>query len=70
MILIPSFVELRLDADQYIRFANIVAETDVSLLGITHQQFASIQCLDRGLIIQLKLPDGFDFVGEKLDSDR
>src|ERR1700686_3040596 len=65
-----QFVELRLNANQHIRFANIVAESDVSLLRITNQQLTSIQCLDRGLVIQLKFPDGFDFVGEKLDSDR
>src|ERR1700749_2311075 len=46
-----QLAELRLNTNQHIRFANIVAKSHVSLLGITDQQFTSIQCLDRGLVI-------------------
>src|ERR1700738_2971321 len=61
---------LGLDADQNICFAHILAEPDVPMFCITNQQFASVQSLNRGLIIQLKLSDGGDNFAEKLNSDR
>ena len=62
-------VAFGLDANQDIRFAHIIAQTHVPLFGIGNQQFASIQGLDGGLVIQLKLSDGVDILTKKLDPD-
>ena len=70
VILISASLAFGLDADQNIRFTHIVAEPDVPMFGITDQQFASVQSLNRGLVIQLKLSDRVDILTEKLDSDR
>src|ERR1700759_2884163 len=52
------FVYFRFNADQDVGFTDVIPKSNVLFFDITNQQFASVQCLNRSLIIQFELANG------------